>query len=68
MSSKSCIKKNVFRSLNETPEDLYKKCKYILKSKDLISLQNCLFMYKLKQYKELPKPFAGPFHTNGKHK
>ena len=59
-----CIKKVfIFRSLNGTAEDLYKQCK-ILRFRDLVSLQNFLFMYKLEQNKKIAKTFAGLTHTS----
>ena len=64
----SSFKKNVFKSLNETAEDLYRQCKILKFKFNLVSQQNCLFMYKLEQNKELAKMFAGITHMSEKHK
>ena len=57
------VLKIFFRSLDETAKIYsYKQCSKLLKfklSKNLVLLQNCLFMYKLEQDKELAKTFAG---------
>ena len=59
---------NVFKSLNETAEDLYRQCKILKFKFNLVSLENCLFMCELEQNKELAKMFAGITHISEKHK
>ena len=68
MSSRFRISKNVFKSLNETSEDLSKQYKIIKFKFNLVSQQNCLFMYELEQNNELAKMFAGITHMSEKHK
>ena len=64
----SSFKKNVFKSLHETAEDLYRQCKILKFKFNLVSQQNCLFMYKPEQNKKLAKMFAGITHMSEKHK
>ena len=59
---------NVFKSLNETAEDLYRQCKILKFKFNLVSLENCLFMYGLEHNKELAKMFAGITYISEKHK
>ena len=63
----SSFKKNVFKSLNETAEDLYRQCKILKFKFNLVSQQNCLFMYKPEQNKKLAKMFAGITHMSEKY-
>ena len=62
----SSFKKNVFKSLNETAEDLYRQCKILKFKFNLVSLQNCLFLHELEQNKELAKMFAAITHMTDK--
>ena len=64
----SSFKKNVFKSLNKTAQDLYRQCKILKFKFNLVSQQNCLFMYKPEQNKKLAKMFAGITHMSEKHK
>ena len=59
----NCVLKKIFYlPLNEAAEDLCKQCK-ILKFRDLISFQNCSYIYRLEQNKEVAKIFTGLTHT-----